>query len=535
MIVKRISADYERVDFINIMEDKAEDFGERLVEGSGDIAGIPKPDDKKSFSENLSNMIENNVHPDDREAMYKATRREVVLERLKENHIYDIDFRTLENDEIHWYRMRFSALDPENISKGMVIGLRNIDAEKAAGQALEQALYMAESANRAKTDFLFNMSHDIRTPMNAITGFTNMAIKHIDEKDKVLDYLGKTKKAGAMLLTLINSVLEVSRIEAGHATLDEQPGDVYLSFANINTTLQELADSKRIKLSFDFKNITDRYVYADFDRCMRIFLNIISNSIKYTPEGGQVTVTCEQAGDSKDGIVTYRYTFTDNGIGMSEEFLEHVFDKFSREQTSTVSGIQGTGLGMSVVKSFVDLLGGEISVKSKQGFGTTFTVLLPFRLQKEMLHTDPVTGEIVSADGSGMGVKADDAFFKGKKVLLVEDNEMNREIATEILEEAGFIVTAAEDGSIAYDIMIMAKPGDFDAILMDIQMPVMDGYTATGKIRGLDSGVEYIPIIALSANAFAEDKKKSLEAGMNDHIAKPIDVAHLKETLAKYL
>ena len=499
----------------------------------------PIVENSGTLSLSFHKFAEGFIHEEDKDKFLWFADTEHIRQALENTRSHKIMMRRNYGGDWRWIELNMIKVEPVSESaKNVILAFTNRDRqvkeEFETRKQLRDALSMAETANKAKTDFLFSMSHDIRTPMNAITGYTNMAIKHIEEKDKVLDYLNKTQKAGSMLLSLINSVLEVSRIEAGHATIDEQPGDVYLSFANISTTMQELAATKDISLSFEFLNIKDRYVYADFSRCIRVFTNIISNAIKYTPSGGCVEVTCEQAGVAKDDIATYRYTVTDNGIGMSEEFQKHVFDQFSRENTSTVSGIQGTGLGMSVVKSFVELLGGTVTVKSKKGQGTTFTVLLPFKLQKEMLHTDPVSGEVLSDDADN-AKNTDSISFAGRKVLLVEDNEMNREIATEILEEAGLIVDTAEDGSIAYDIMIMAKPGDYDAILMDIQMPVMDGYTATKKIRELDNGMEIIPIIALSANAFAEDRKKSIEAGMNDHISKPINISHLKETLAKYM
>ena len=499
---------------------------------------LVKMEKGKNFYADTLKDVEKVVYPEDRDLIRDTfSNKEYIGATLEAQGQFTIDYRLSgENGQPVWYRVK--VVKKTGNDKHFLVGVFYVDErirqEAENKKRIEQALSMAEAANAAKTTFLFNMSHDIRTPMNAITGFTNMAIKHIDDKEKVLDCLDKTHKAGQMLLSLINNVLEVSRIEAGRADIEEQPGDVYLSFTNINSTMQELAASKDINLSFNFLNIKDRYVYADFNRCMRIFVNIISNAIKYTPGGGDVKVTCEQAEDAKNGIGIYRYTFEDNGIGMSEEFQKHVFDQFSREQSSTVSGIQGTGLGMSVVKSFVDLLGGEITVKSRQGEGTTFTVLLPFKIQPGKTLTDPVTGEVIHADSSRADIRKD-FFFEGKKILLVEDNEMNREIAEEILAENGFIVDTAEDGSIAYDMLLMAKPGDYDLILMDIQMPIMDGYTATKKIRALDSGIENIPIIALSANAFAEDRRKSFAAGMNDHVSKPINISELKETMAKYL
>ena len=667
IIIKRLSSDYERVEIIEFNDNKWEDAAELLPSDSERTLDIPGYDEEKLFTKQLDILINTVVYPDDRKQVYDATRKEVIFNAFKKNHYYDVPFRTIQNDEMHYYKIRFSALDTDDVVRSMVVGIRNIDSEKEAERALEEALTissylinsfisayyinletheqsvylrsdelkekydgindylvsvnkyigqdvhpedrdmmfeavqpayikeklkkdntfsiiyrdisggveknyryivmrgadenhiamaysdvteeirnekeaqtkleealsLAQEATEAKSNFLFNMSHDIRTPMNAITGFTNMAIKNIDDKQKVVDCLSKTQQAGNMLLSLINSVLEVSRIESGNATLDENPGDIYYSFENIKTTMYELAQSKDIHLSFEFGEIKNKYVYADFDRCMRIFVNIISNAIKYTNEGGYVRVKCEQISEEKDGIGEYQYTFEDNGIGMSEEFQKHVFDQFSRESTTTVSGIQGSGLGMSVVKSFVDLMGGSISVKSKQGEGSTFTVVLPLKIQAEQLYTDPKSGVVTSASGP-IENKLDYVSFNGRSVLLVEDNEMNREIAIEILEEEGMMVDSADDGTTALEKIQERGIEFYDFILMDIQMPIMNGYEATKKIRDTYPDT-HIPIIALSANAFAEDKKKSIEAGMDDHVAKPIDVNTLKETLAKFL
>ena len=406
------------------------------------------------------------------------------------------------------------------------------EREKQYKEELEAARTAAEEANQSKTKFLFSMSHDIRTPMNVITGFTNMAVKHIDDREKVMDCLNKTQKAGGMLLSLINSVLEVSSIESGNAKLEEQPGDVYYSFVNFESTMRELAESKDISLSFTFGEVRDRFVFADFSRCMRVFVNIISNAIKYTHEGGHVEVHCEQAGEARDGIGTYVYTVTDNGIGMSEEFQKHVFEQFSRENTATVSGIQGTGLGMAVCKSFVELMHGSIGVKSKQGVGSTFTVTLPFRLQEEERYTDPVTGDVIDSEKASAHMQTAD--LTGIRVLLVEDNELNREIATEILEEEGLAVEEADDGTTAVARLREKGPCYYDFILMDIQMPTMNGYEATKAIREMYPEV-HIPIIALSANAFAEDKAASLAAGMDDHVAKPINIKELFGAFTRFL
>ncbi|MDO4500996.1 MAG: response regulator [Erysipelotrichaceae bacterium] len=397
---------------------------------------------------------------------------------------------------------------------------------------LEKAYKQAEEANKAKTTFLFNMSHDIRTPLNAVTGFNNMAMKNIDNKEKVMDCLEKSQRAGNMLLSLINNVLEVSRIESGQVILKDQPGDVYYSFANIEQTLIEMAEAKNIDLTFEVNDVKDRYVYCDYSKCTRILVNVISNAIKYTNDGGYVKVRCKQLDYNKEGYGLYQYTVEDNGIGMSEEFQEKVFEQFSRENTSTVSGIQGTGLGMAVVKSFVEMMGGEVSVQSKLNEGTTFTVKIPFKLQEGNQYINPQTGEVVNADEVIETREAID--FKGKRILLVEDNELNREIASDLLTEEGFIIEEAEDGSLAVDILKDRGPEYYDFILMDIQMPIMNGYEATKAIREMYPN-KHIPIIALSANAFAEDKEASAKAGMDDHVAKPINVDELFKSLARFI
>ena len=491
---------------------------------------------------NLSNALrqyaDGYVHEDDREKLYYYADLDNMRDALANARSRKITVRRNIDGEWKWIEFNMIKCDPiDERANSVILAFSNRDEQVKQDleirDQLQGAMMTAQEASLAKTNFLFNMSHDIRTPMNAITGFTNMALKNIGNDEKVRDCLDKTQKAGAMLLSLINNVLEVSRIEAGQAAVEEQPGDLYLSFANISSTMQQLAATKDINLEFSFGSIEDRYVYADFSRTMRIFVNIISNAIKYTPEGGYVKVKCEQAGKAKDGVATYRYTFEDNGIGMSGEFLEHIYDQFTREASSTVSGVQGTGLGMSVVKSFVDLLGGDISVKSVQGEGTTFTVLLPFRLQDEATYTDPKTGEVISAEGGNENHNVE-VSFQGKNVLLVEDNELNREIATEILEDEGMMVDSADDGTTALEVLKERGIDFYDFILMDIQMPKMNGYDATRAIRELYPDT-HIPIIAVSANAFEEDRRKSLESGMDDHVPKPIDVNKLKETLARFL
>lgn len=397
---------------------------------------------------------------------------------------------------------------------------------------LQKALAMADSANKAKTQFLFGMSHDIRTPMNAILGFTSLAIKHVDDKEKTLDCLKKTQQSGDLLLSLINDVLEVSRIEAGKAEIDLKPGDVYYSFAEIENTMRVVAEAKDIDLTFEYGKVDDRFVLCDFTRCERVFVNIISNAIKYTNESGYVKVLCEQITENEGGRAKFKYTFEDNGIGMSEEFQTHLFEQFSREKTVTKTGIQGSGLGMAVCKSYVDLMGGTIECQSKLGVGTTITVVLPFEIQEEEMYVDPVTKEVVKGEGARERRKAVD--FKGLKVLLTEDNELNREIAVEMLEEKGLHVEEAEDGTVAVQLLKEKGPRYYDAILMDIQMPIMGGYEATKNIREMYPN-DRIPIIAISANAFEEDKAASKAAGMDGHVAKPIKTDELFGVMALFM
>ncbi len=391
---------------------------------------------------------------------------------------------------------------------------------------LESRIYeniSISSANKAKTVFLNNMSHDIRTPMNAITGFNNIAQASIGNDEKVKDCLNKIGKASDTLLTIINDILEISRIEAGKVSISEDRCNIESSFADIEAMVQELARTAGIELTFSYGKIDDKYVTCDIAHCGRVFTNLITNAIKYTPKGGHVHVHCEQTGRRDDGYGIYTYTFKDDGIGMSEEFQKQLFQAFSRERTATVSKIQGTGLGLALSKNLVELMGGTISCSSKQGSGSTFTVVLPFKiLEEQFSESEDSTNEQTIA-------------LNGKNILLVEDNDMNREIANVILSEMGASITEAADGSEAVEMMTSADADKYDLILMDVQMPTMDGYEATRQIRALNTRASRIPIIAMTANAFEEDRKTAIEAGMDGHVAKPIDIDALTSTLKRFL
>ena len=387
----------------------------------------------------------------------------------------------------------------------------------------------AKRANEAKTTFLFNMSHDIRTPMNAITGFTAMAKQHIDEPDQVREYLDKIETSGHQLLSLINQVLEMSRIESGKVSVEEVRADIVERCQAMVTVVKSQAAAKDLRFHFEQRNVVHRDVYADDTKMSQITLNILGNAVKFTPQGGRIDYMLEESPSPREGYANYTFTISDTGIGMSEDFQKMVFEPFARESTSTVSKIQGTGLGMSIVRDLVELMDGEISIDSKQGRGTTVRICVPLRLAEPEAHSDAV-GESAVWDTSGLA---------GKRVLLVEDNEMNREIASYILSENGLVVEHADDGDVAVEMVRAAfERGEtryYDAVLMDIQMPRMDGFEATRAIRALASpDGSRIPIIAMTANAFEEDRQKAFDAGMDAHLAKPIDVQAMLETLVQF-
>ena len=523
---------------------------------------------------------------------------------------------------------------------------------------LEIALRHEGAANRAKREFLFNMSHDIRTPMNAIIGFTSLAATHIDNREQVLDYLKKISTSSQHLLSLINDVLDMSRIESGKVKIEEKAVHLPDLVHDVRSIIQPNVAAKRLSLFIDTMDIEDEDIITDPLRLNQILLNILSNAIKFTPTGGMISIRIAQKNGAPKGCVCYEFRIKDNGIGMSEEFQKHIFEEFSREESSTVSGIQGTGLGMSITKNIVDLMGGTIALTSEPGKGSEFIVTLCFtrsgqkaepkqlpqleglralvadddtdtclnvstmlskigmrpewtisgkeavirtkyaveqgdefsvyiidwlipdmngieivrQIRKVIGNRCPiiiltaydwadiedearaagvtafcekplflselrrVLAEPFRAEPASKPAQPTAADLKGKKLLLVEDNELNREIALEILKEAGFVVDTAEDGAVAVQKIKQAAPGQYDLILMDIQMPNLDGYEATRQIRALpDAEKASIPIFAMTANAFEEDRQNALEAGMNGHIAKPLDVPHLLRVLADAL
>lgn len=471
------------------------------------------------------------LHPKEKDRILARVRRAMGSDEI--GVMYDFKYRLRKKSgNFCWIRTYGSSEDVGNGNRRLYGIIVDISAEKRLEKQqaqLEEALIMAQSASRSKTLFLNSMSHDIRTPMNAIIGYTSLIQKNIDDKEKSLEYLGKINIAGNNLLELVNQVLDMSRIESGKVVLSEDAADIVDKVYEMSEIVDNSAQAKDIKIITEANDVSDRFVYVDCGRLNQLMMNILGNAVKYTPEGGRVLYSVRQVKSGHPDYGTYVFTIEDNGIGMSKDFLATIFEPFSRENTTTVSKIQGAGLGMSIVKKLVDLMGGDIKVDSEPWHGTKITVKLSLRLANGKEEQDKSC--ICSAE---TGV------LSGKRVLLVEDNEMNREIATMILKEQGLLVEIAEDGDIAVDmIRQLASREDwkyYDYILMDVQMPRMTGYSATKAIREItaSSGV-HIPIIAMTANVFEEDKRTAMAAGMDDHIAKPVDVKVLWETLIKYV
>ena len=445
--------------------------------------------------------------------------------RKHENgYIGNLEYSVETDKGIEWHEINiFLGTDENGSPIANILGRDVTEAHEKADTKAQ--LEIANASSAAKSAFLFNMSHDIRTPMNAIIGFTELLEKHLDDKELALSYIKKIQTSNDFLLSLINNVLEMARIESGKATLDETCWDAHA----FNDTLFSLFDSqmKEKGIKFTRKNkVLHPDVLCDETKLREIFLNILSNALKYTPSGGQVTMNLTEIPSDRPGYAMYQTVIEDTGIGMSEEFLPHLFEEFTRERSSTETRLNGTGLRMPIVKKLVDLMQGTIKVESKVGKGTRITVTLPHRIA-QVEDTQRIADK---AEGY------DEVFFRGKRILLAEDNALNAEIAITILEEAGFVVEHAEDGIICVDMMEKAETGYYDLILMDIQMPNMDGYKATQTIRKLsDPKKAGITIVAMTANAFDEDRKNAYKAGMNWHIAKPIRVDELLSALTEIL
>ena len=482
--------------------------------------------------------IERDVAPQDKNILYDLILPENVIYHLKKKDSYSVKFmaRDGNGDLVHcickWAKL---SDDPTKAILGEGIIEEEFKESERQKKYLEDALDQAQHANKAKSIFLSNMSHDIRTPMNAIIGYTEIAQVHIDDAKRVEECLAKIMTSSKHLLDLLNDVLDMSRIESGRARLMEEDYRISELIRDIWTIEEGAIQEKNINFTIDMSELKDDAVVCDKLRMKQMLLNFVNNAIKYTPAGGNVAVIVKQRKSILKDYSRYEVRVKDDGIGMSEEFQERLFAPFEREQSTTKSGIEGTGLGMSLAKNILDMIGGSVRVKSEKGKGSEFFIIFDLKRQEYLNISDEIKNTYNKENG--IVEESEETGLKhGGNILLVEDNLLNREIAREILEEAGYNVREVEDGDLAVEEMMRAKPGEIDLVLMDIQMPTMNGYEATREIRKLkDREIAATPIVAMTANAFEEDRQKAKEAGMNGFITKPVMIEKLLAELEKHI
>ena len=484
----------------------------------------PQWSDKKThkYNESIKEYADVVVAPEDRKRFLEVTEFNALMEYFKNNdNECIIEYDVIVNGGRRRYQGKFtlSTQDPEGAK--IYVGVRDttlIEEERTEyNRKLMSALAQAEEANKGKSYFLFNMSHDIRTPLNAIIGYSELAKNHLDEKEVLDDYIYKIQTCGRQLLGLIGDVLDMAKIESGNLEISEKPCLCQDLMSDIMISVNESAKKKGLEFEAS-GNACHSTILCDKVKVQKILLNILSNAVKYTPKGGKISLSVQEKIREDEGLSDFTFVVKDNGIGISKEFLPYIFNSFSRERNATISGVSGTGLGMTITKRLVDAMGGKIEVESQQNMGTTVTVSITF---SRLVGLEEKREEVIP-----------DAFLKGIRVLLVEDNEINGEIASEMLRELKVNVDLVTNGKECIDALLEKDAGYYDLVLMDIQMPVMDGYEATRIIRRFsDKDKRLIPVIAMTANAFEEDKQKAFQSGMNGHLAKPVEMRHLIQAL----
>ena len=484
----------------------------------------PQWSDKKThkYDESIKEYADVVVAPEDRKRFLEVTEFNALMEYFKNNdNECIIEYDVIVNGGRRRYQGKFtlSPQDPEGAK--IYVGVRDttlIEEERTEyNRKLMSALAQAEEANKGKSYFLFNMSHDIRTPLNAIIGYSELAKNHLDEKEVLDDYIYKIQTCGRQLLGLIGDVLDMAKIESGNLEISEKPCLCQDLMSDIMISVNESAKKKGLEFEAS-GNACHSTILCDKVKVQKILLNILSNAVKYTPQGGKISLSVQEKIREDEELSDFTFVVKDNGIGISKEFLPYIFNSFSRERNATISGVSGTGLGMTITKRLVDAMGGKIEVESQQNMGTTVTVSITF---SRLVGLEEKREEIIP-----------DAFLKGIRVLLVEDNEINGEIASEMLRELKVNVDLVTNGKECIDALLEKDAGYYDLVLMDIQMPVMDGYEATRIIRRFsDKDKRLIPVIAMTANAFEEDKQKAFQSGMNGHLAKPVEMRHLIQAL----
>lgn len=524
-VMNALGQDFTAIFLTDLRQDTIE-----MIRGMEDThIGLRLEDVHHRYSEWIRYACEHLVCEENREEMAFLLSPAHLEAELLLHKTYSVRCHVHPNPAGHeYFEVRAVLFQQDENHFEVIMGYRALDQmireERKNQQRLEEALHQVELANEAKSAFLFNMSHDIRTPMNAILGFSHLLRMHKEEPEKILDYTEKIEKSGEYLLSLINNVLELSRIESGKSQLDETIIDTKELNDAVCYLFENQMKAKQISFTRTLRT-THRFIYADKVKLQEILLNLLSNACKYTPPGGKVSFDVCSAPSQEEGVELFTSTIRDNGIGMTKEFLAHIFEAFTRARSSTESRQPGFGLGMGIAKKLTELMGGTITVESEPGKGTTFTVSIPHRIakcpEKEFYAEQSVLPDTV---------------LQGRRILLAEDNDLNAEIAEELLKDAGLLVERARDGIECLAMLEKRKPHWYDLILMDIQMPNMDGYKATTIIRHLeDPRLSKIPIIAMTANAFAEDKAKAIALGMNAHVAKPFDIRVLKRVMADVL
>ncbi len=529
-VIKGLSEDFSLVSFIN--PSTREDHLYYVKKNNW----ADNPNWKKvgNFEDRLTLIANTLVHPDDRKMFMEMTTRDVVREKLSVKSAYYVNYRMIINGAVEYWQLKFVMAGKAPDAQGQIVaGFISVDEAtrlqleqkeqlETQAEALKQALSAAQAANSAKKEFLNSISHEIRTPLNAVIGLTSIASTHLKDQDRVKDCLVKIDQSSDRLLAIINDILDMSRIESGKFDLNETPTHLFEVVHEVERDIRNDLQVKDLKFELDCVDINDDEVVCDKNRLRQVLLKVLSNSIKFTREGGSISMSVKETPLSKSSYAAYEFRIKDNGIGMSEDFLKKVYEPFTRELSASRE-TRGMGLGLAITKNSVEMMGGQIEIASRLHVGTEVVMTFEFKLVQSKKREDGVE-------------KTEKSGFAGKKILLVEDNILNREITMEILQDNGFIVTAVEDGDIAVKMLSKATSRPFDVVLMDVRMPVMDGYEATKRIRALDNrDVAEIPIIAMTANAFDEDRQASFEVGMNEHISKPVSIEKLKDVLAMFL
>lgn len=536
-IISSLSSMFFAAYYINLEKDTFQPVTQ--VEEVGNVLG-----DERNYTQGINMYAQKFICPEDREEYLNCVSRQNLLNTLRNGQTFiATEYRKMpdEKNQRTWTRATvvLAQTAEDGSPRRAVYVAQDVTESKLKEeknqQALREACEAAERANAAKSDFMSRMSHDIRTPMNAIIGMTEIAVMHIDNRERVLDCLEKITVSSKHLLSLINEVLDMSKIESGKIELSEEEVNLSELIDNLVTIIRPSVQQNNHKLDVHIANVEHQYVLSDPVRMQQVFMNILGNSVKYTPNGGQLALEVYEKPSDMDGYGCYEFVFTDNGMGMSKEFLEKLFEPFSREEDSRVNKIEGTGLGMAIARSIARKMNGDIIVESELGKGSCFTVQLSLKLVDKVIPVKET--EKAAEDEELQAVQSlSKEVLAEKRLLLAEDNELNREIAVELISQTGVAVDSAETGKEALERFEKMPENYYDMIFMDIQMPEMDGYEATAAIRRLPrKDAARIPIIAMTANAFAEDIRKSREAGMNEHLTKPLDIGALMKCLEKWL